>query len=86
MDKKPKNELLLRLFKLNFFKLLGAVLGLMTAILFLTLGFWRTILIILLVSLGVAGGSWLDRGQKLVDVLDRFFPGAADDDEDEFKF
>lgn len=86
MEKKPKSELLLRLFKLNFFKLLGAVLGLITAILFLTLGFWRTILIILLVSLGVAAGSWLDRGQQLMDILDRFFPGQSIDDEDEFKF
>ena len=86
MEKKPKSELLLRLFKLNFFKLLGAVLGLITAILFLTLGFWRTILIILLVSLGVAAGSWLDRGQQLMDILDRFFPGQNIDDEDEFKF
>ena len=86
MEKKPNSELLLRLFKLNFFKLLGAALGLIAAILFLTLGFWRTILIILLVSLGVAAGSWLDRGQKLMDVLDRFFPGQSIDDEDEFKF
>lgn len=86
MEKKPKSELILRLFKLNFFKLLGAVFGLITAILFLTLGFWRTILIILLVSLGVAAGSWLDRGQQLMDLLDRFFPGQNIEDEDEFKF
>ena len=86
MEKKPNNELLLRLFKLNFFKLLGAALGLITAILFLTLGFWRTILIILLVSLGVAAGSWLDKGQQLMDLLDRFFPGQQLEDEDEFKF
>lgn len=86
MDKKPNHELILRLFKLNFFKLLGAFAGLIAAILFLTLGFWRTILIILLVSLGAAAGSWLDRGQKLMDILDRFFPEKNTDDEDEFKF
>lgn len=86
MDKKPKNELLLRIFKLNFFKLLGAALGLITAILFLTLGFWRTVLIILLVSAGIAAGSWLDRGRQLMDLLDRFFPDPILDDEDELKF
>ena len=86
MDKKPDMELLTRVFKLNFFKLLGGAIGLVIAILFLTLGFWRTILIILLVSAGAAAGSWLDRGQKLMDILDRFFPDHQNTNEDEFKF
>ena len=61
-------------------------MGLVTAILFLTLGFWRTILIILLVGGGTAAGAWLDRGQKLMDVVDRFFPGSASEQDDELKF
>ena len=48
--------------------------------------FWRTMLIIVLVGGFGAAGAWLDRGQKLSDVLDRFFPGSSQDDEDEFKF
>lgn len=82
--KKPD---ILRLIRLNFFKLLGAMTGLAVAILFLTLGFWRTILILLLVAGGAAAGAWLDRGQKLMDVVDRFFPGSAtEQDDDEIKF
>ena len=81
--KKPE---ILRIIRLNFFKLLGALIGLLIAILFLTLGFWRTILIILLVGGGTAAGAWLDRGQKLMDVVDRFFPGSASDQYDELKF
>lgn len=81
--KKPE---ILRFIRLNFFKLLGALVGLVTAILFLTLGIWRTILIILLVGGGTAAGAWLDRGQKLMDVVDRFFPGSASDQDDELKF
>lgn len=81
--KKPE---ILRLIRLNFFKLLGAAIGLVLAILFLTLGFWRTMLIIVLVGGFGAAGAWLDRRQKLSDVLDRFFPGSSQDDEDEFKF
>ena len=81
--KKPE---ILRLIRLNFFKLLGAAIGLVLAILFLTLGFWRTMLIIVLVGGFGAAGAWLDHGQKLSDVLDRFFPGSSQDDEDEFKF
>ena len=81
--KKPE---ILRIIRLNFFKLLGALIGLLIAILFLTLGFWRTILLILLVGGGTAAGAWLDRGQKLMDVVDRFFPGSASDQDDELKF
>ena len=81
--KKPE---ILRLIRLNFFKLLGAAIGLVLAILFLTLGFRRTMLIIVLVGGFGAAGAWLDCGQKLSDVLDRFFPGSSQDDEDEFKF
>lgn len=81
--KKPE---ILRFIRLNFFKILGGVLGLVLAILFLTLGFWRTILILILVGGGIAAGSFLDRGQRLMDVVDRFFPGSASDDEDETKF
>lgn len=81
--KKPE---ILRFIRLNFFKILGGVLGLVLAILFLTLGFWRTILILILVGGGIAAGSFLDRGQRLMDVVDRFFPGSASSDEDETKF
>ena len=56
--KKPE---ILRLIRLNFFKLLGAAIGLVLAILFLTLGFWRTMLIIVLVGGFGAAGAWLDR-------------------------
>ena len=55
--KKPE---ILRLIRLNFFKLLGAAIGLVLAILFLTLGFWRTMLIIMLVGGFGAAGAWLD--------------------------
>ena len=53
--KKPE---ILRLIRLNFFKLLGAAIGLVLAILFLTLGFWRTMLIIVLVGGFGAAGAW----------------------------
>jgi uncharacterized membrane protein len=78
--KKPE---ILRLIRLNFFKLLGAALGLIAAVLFLTLGFWRTMLILVLVGGGAAAGAFLDRGQKLADVVDRIFPGSASDDDGE---
>ncbi len=41
-------------------RLVLTVLGLATAILFLTIGFWRTILIVLLVGAGFLLGSYRD--------------------------
>lgn len=81
--KKPE---FLRLLRLNFFKLLGALVGLIIAVLLLTLGFWRTILITLCVGGGTIAGAWLDRGQKLMDVVDRIFPGSASEDDDYMGF
>ncbi len=77
--KKPEIQ---RLIRLNFFKILGALLGLIAAVLFLTLGFWRTMLILLLTGGGAAAGAFLDRGQKLADVVDHIFPGSASGEDD----
>lgn len=41
-------------------RLVLTVLGFATAILFLTIGFWRTILIVLLVAAGLLLGTWQD--------------------------
>lgn len=46
--------------------IIGGILGLLIGILFLTLGFFKTILVIILVGLGVAFGLYLDK-TKLVD-------------------
>lgn len=49
--------------------LIGVTLALTTAILFLTIGFWRTALIIGLILIGLKCGSIIDSGDS---VLDRF--------------
>ena len=58
----------------------GGALGLIVAVLFLTLGFWRTVLIVVLVALGAGIGALADRGRRLWDVVARFFPKDRDDD------
>lgn len=60
--------------------LVGGALGLIVAVLFLTLGFWRTVLIVVLVALGAGIGALADRGRRLWDVVARFFPKDRDDD------
>ena len=73
-------EDVLRLIRANLYALVGGALGLIVAVLFLTLGFWRTVLIVVLVALGAGIGALADRGRRLWDVVARFFPKDRDDD------
>ncbi len=73
-------EDVLRLIRAHLYALVGGALGLIVAVLFLTLGFWRTVLIVVLVALGAGIGALADRGRHLWDVVARFFPKDRDDD------
>lgn len=73
-------EDVLRLIQAHLYALVGGALGLIVAVLFLTLGFWRTVLIVVLVALGAGIGALADRGRRLWDVVARFFPKDRDDD------
>ena len=73
-------EDVLRLIRAHLYALVGGALGLIVAVLFLTLGFWRTVLIVVLVALGAGIGALADRGRRLWDVVVRFFPKDRDDD------
>ncbi len=56
----------------NWGKVIGGLLGLVLGLLFIKYGFWHTVLLILIVTLGVyAGGKLLDNG-NLQDFIDRF--------------
>lgn len=78
--KKPE---LLALFRRYFFAVSGGVLGLIVAILFMTIGFWRTMLICILAGGGVVGGLILDRREAFVSFLDKILPGSRQDEDDE---
>ena len=73
-------EDVLRLIRAHLYALVGGALGLIVAVLFLTLGVWRTVLIVVLVALGAGIGALADRGRRLWDVVARFFPKDRDDD------
>lgn len=51
----------------------GGVLGFITALLFLALGPWRALVIVVLVIVGVAVGQTLDGDSKIMDLLRRLF-------------
>ncbi len=61
------------------FRLLGLVVGLIIAILFLTIGFWETILIVLLTAAGFVVGYFLDDKSDLGDMIDRIMSRVKGD-------
>lgn len=52
--------------------IIGGGLGLIVAILFVTLGFFKTLLLIILTIIGIAGGFYLQRMGLFNDWLKRF--------------
>jgi len=58
------------LFKQHTFPIIGGICGLILAILFLSLGFFKTILVLLLIAAGSFIGMYLQRSE----LLERFFP------------
>lgn len=49
--------------------------GFLVAILFFVIGFWRTLLVVLLVFAGVAFGQVLDGDPRIINTLRRIFSG-----------
>lgn len=55
-------------------KIIGSLIGLLIAILFLTIGFFKTVLILILIFGGFYIGDKIDKKESLVEVLDRILP------------
>lgn len=51
----------------------GGVCGMLAAIVFFAIGFWRTVVIVVLVIAGVALGQVLDGDSKIVEAARRIF-------------
>lgn len=51
----------------------GGILGFVAALLFLALGLWRALVIVVLVVVGVAVGQALDGDSRIVDLIRRIF-------------
>ncbi|GAA6826083.1 DUF2273 domain-containing protein [Staphylococcus sp. 18_1_E_LY] len=60
------------LFKSFKWRIIGFLAFLIIAILFLTLGFWKTILIIVLCLIGIGIGYMKDRKQDFLNFLNRW--------------
>ena len=63
---------LINIFKAFKWRIIGFLAFLIIAILFLTLGFWKTILIIILCLIGIGIGYMKDRTQDFLNFLNRW--------------
>ena len=58
----------------NVGKVLGSFIGFLIAILFITIGFFKTLLLIILVSIGYYIGNKIDKHESITELLDRILP------------
>lgn len=57
----------------NFHTVLFMAIGLLVALCMLAFGFWRTLLVVLLVGTGYVYGSWRDGNPRLLARIRRFY-------------
>jgi uncharacterized membrane protein len=55
-------------------KIIGVSLGFVIGVLIITLGFFRTIFVLLCVFFGFVVGKRIDDKEDLMDILDKFLP------------
>ncbi|MGP2526512.1 DUF2273 domain-containing protein [Acidaminococcus sp. LBK-2] len=67
-------EILRKLFETSRWRIIGASVGLVVGILFLILGFFRTVFLLFCIGLGFYIGYKMDAGEDLVDLLDNLLP------------
>ncbi len=67
-------EILRKLFATIRWRVICATAGLLVGILFLLLGFFRAVFLLLCIGLGFYIGNKMDEGEDLVDLLDNWLP------------
>ena len=55
-------------------RIAGSALGLVVAVLFLTLGFFRTLLIIICMAIGFGLGMFRDSKEEFLEFMERILP------------
>lgn len=65
---------LIEIFQNNKGKTIGAALGLLIAILSLTMGFFKTLFLVICVLLGYYIGKKIDNKESIIEVIERILP------------
>ena len=68
------SELFLKYWDTHRGRMVGVIIGLVIGIMFLTLGVFRTIFLLILMSGGYLLGKKIDDKEDLLDLLDRILP------------
>lgn len=68
------HEIINDLWENSRWRVIGVVAGLIVGLLFLFLGFFQTIFLLICVGLGFFIGNKLDKKEDLMDFLDRLLP------------
>ncbi|MDK4213934.1 DUF2273 domain-containing protein [Staphylococcus warneri] len=71
-NRQDSTQQLINILKTFKWRIIGFLAFLLIAILFLTLGFWKTILIIVLCLIGIGIGYIKDRTQDFLNFLNRW--------------
>jgi uncharacterized membrane protein len=71
-NEQDSTQAVIDIFKSFKWRIIGFLAFLIIAILFLTLGFWKTILIIVLCLIGIGIGYMKDRKQDFLNFLNRW--------------
>ncbi|MFY2828198.1 DUF2273 domain-containing protein [Staphylococcus arlettae] len=71
-NEQDSTQVVVDFFKTFKWRIIGFLAFLIIAILFLTLGFWKTILIIILCLIGIGIGYIKDRKQDFLNFLNRW--------------
>lgn len=71
-NEQDTTQVVVDFFKTFKWRIIGFLAFLIIAILFLTLGFWKTILIIILCLIGIGIGYTKDRKQDFLNFLNRW--------------
>ena len=79
--KLEQKQALLALLKSAWMPIAGGLLGLIVGLFFIFIGFWKTILLLVLILLGVAGGYFLRRYLHRGNAQGGLFSRPNDDDD-----
>jgi uncharacterized membrane protein len=66
-------DLFYRFVKDNWGKLLGGLAGLLTALIIVVWGFWKGILVVFLVTIGIYIGAKIEKREIIQDFINRLF-------------
>jgi uncharacterized membrane protein len=67
-------EVLLEIFRNNRGKSIGAIIGFIVALSAITIGFFKTLFIVICILLGYFVGKKIDNKESIIEVIERILP------------